>query len=87
MGKVPAIVDMGVQFLCNRSDVVEYLYMTGEQCSFMPCSATCLLTDGKKGEVSNAVKLHISLLSFAWDHEFKVLNDGTFPAILGLDFL
>ena len=33
------------------------------------------------------MKLHISLLSFSWDHEFKVLNDGTFPAILGLDFL
>jgi hypothetical protein len=29
----------------------------------------------------------VGLLSFAWDHEFKVLNDGPFPAILGMDFL
>jgi len=87
VGKVPAIVEKGAQFLCIRSDVAEFLSLTGEHCSFMPCSVTCLLTDGNKGEVSNAVKLHISLLSFSWDHEFKVLNDGPFPAILGLDFL
>ena len=87
VGNVPAIVDTGAQFLCVRSDVAEYLYLNGEHCSFMPCSVTCLLTEGKMGEVSNAAKLHISLLSFSWDHEFKVLNDGPFPAILGLDFL
>ena len=38
-------------------------------------------------QVSNAVKLHIGLLSFSWNHEFKILNGGPFPAILGLDFL
>jgi hypothetical protein len=45
------------------------------------------MADGNVGLVSNAVKLHVGLLSFSWDHEFKVLNDGPFAAILGLDFL
>ena len=46
-----------------------------------------MLADGKKGLVCNAVRLHVGLLSFSWDHEIKVLNEGPFPAILGLDFL
>jgi transposase InsO family protein len=28
----------------------------------------------------------VKLLSFSWDHQFKVLKEGPFPAILGLDF-
>jgi hypothetical protein len=47
---------------------------------------TCLLADGQRCEVTDAVKLHVKLLSFSWDHEFKVLRGGPFPAILGLDF-
>ena len=84
---IPAIVDTGAQFSCIRSDVVEYLHLTGEPCSFLTCHLSCLLADGTKGQVSNAVRLHVGLLSFSWTHEFKVLNDGPFPAILGLDFL
>jgi hypothetical protein len=37
-------------------------------------------------EVTDAINLHVKLLSFSWDHEFKVLKGGLFPAILGLDF-
>ena len=84
---IPAIVDTGAQFSCDRSDVVEYLYLTGEACSFLPCHVSCLLADGTVGQVSNVVKLHVGVLSFSWNHEFKILNDGPFPAILGLDFL
>ena len=87
VGEVSALVDTGAQFSCIRSDVLEYLYLRGEPCVFFPCSVTCLLADGKKGQVSNAVRLHVGLLSFSWYHEFKVLNEGPFPAILGLDFL
>jgi hypothetical protein len=47
----------------------------------------CVLADGTRGEVTNAVRLHVKLLDFAWDHDFKVLNGGPFPIILGLDFL
>jgi hypothetical protein len=66
---------------------VEYLYLRAEPCVFTSCSVTCVLVDGKKVHVSNAAKLHVGLLSFTWDHEFKVLNEGPFPVILGLDFL
>jgi hypothetical protein len=47
----------------------------------------CLLADGTKGRVTNAVKLHFGLLSFSWTYEFKILQNVPFPAILGLDFL
>ena len=87
IGKIPALVDTGAQFSCIRSDVVEYLYLRGEGCVFSPCSMTCLLADGKKGQISNAVRLHVGLLSFMWDQEFKILKEGPFPAILGMDFL
>jgi len=84
---VPALVDTGAQFSCIRSDVIEYLYMRGESCGFLPCSLTCLLADGRKAQVNNAVKLHVRLLAFSWDHEFKILEEGPFAAILGMDFL
>ena len=61
--------------------------MRGENCVFVPCSLTCLLVDVRKGQVNDAVNLHVRLLSFSWDHEVKVLNEGPFPAILGQAFL
>ena len=81
------MIDTGAQISCVRSDVVEYLYLTGEPCSFSTCYLDCLLADGTKGQISNAVKLHVGLLSCTWTHEFKILDGGPFPAILGLDFL
>src|SRR5215468_7129948 len=33
------------------------------------------------------VELHFLLGNFSWDFKFKVLNDGPFAVILGLDFL
>ena len=50
---------------------------------FITCSVTCLLVDGKRGKVTNAVKLHVGFLSFSWNHELKVLNEGHFQGILG----
>jgi hypothetical protein len=32
-------------------------------------------------------KLSVKLLSFSWKHSFKILEEGLFPGILGLDFL
>jgi hypothetical protein len=86
-GKVPALVDTGAQFSCVRADVAEFLYLTGEACEFSLCSVCCVLTDGSRSEVTNAVRLQVKLLDFAWEHEFKVLNRGPFPMILGLDFM
>jgi len=87
VGKIPALVDTGAQFSCVRSDVAEFLYLTEEPCSFLSSSVVCVLADGRRCEINNAVKLHVKLLSFSWDHEFKILDEGPFPAILGLDFL
>ena len=86
-GKVPALLDTGAQFSCIRSDVLRYLHQRGEDSTLLPCSLTCLLADGKKVQVENAVRLRVNLLGFSWDYVFKVLDEGPFPAILGLDFL
>jgi hypothetical protein len=87
VGKVPGLIDTGAQFSCVRTDVAEFLYLMCEPCVFSPCSVTCALADGQRCQVTNAVRLLIRLLSFLWQHEFKVLNGGPFPAILGMDFL
>ena len=84
---IPALIDTGAQFSCIRSDVIEYLHLTGEPCSFSTCYLNCLLADGTKGRIPNAVKLRVGLLSCTWTYEFKILDGGPFPAILGLDFL
>ena len=84
---MPAIVDTGAQFSCIRVDVIEYLHLSGHPASVFPWDVNCLLADGTKGHVANAVKLHFGLLSFSWTQEFKILQNGPFPAILGLDFL
>jgi hypothetical protein len=47
----------------------------------------CLLENEQRCELTDAVKLHVKLISFSWNHEVKVLRGGPFPVILGLDFM
>ena len=86
VGQVLALVDTGAKFSCVQSDVIEYLYLANKLCKFCSCSVSCTLTDWTHCKVTNAVRLHLKLLKFMWDHEFKVLDAGPFPVILGLDF-
>jgi hypothetical protein len=72
-GKLPALVDTGAQFSCVRSDVAVFLYLTGERCFLSLYSVCCVLANFTRGEVNHAGRLHVKLLDFAWDHEFKVL--------------
>ena len=86
-GKVPALVDTGAQFSCIRADVAEFLFLMGEPSKFVQCLVSCALADGQRCQITDAVKLLVKLLSFSWRHEFKILNGGPFPVILGVDFL
>ena len=86
-GTFPALFDTGAQFSCLRSYVVEYIYTRGERCKFSPCVFPCLLAEGTKSQVNDAVKLHVRLLSFSWDHELMIPRDGPFSAIVGMYFL
>jgi len=63
------------------------MYLANEACKFSSCSVSCTLADGTRCKVTNAVRLHLKLLKFTWDHELKILDGGPFPVILGLDFL
>jgi hypothetical protein len=75
-----------VQFACICTDV-EFICKKGEPCKISSCAVTCVLVNGNRGELTEAVRLWVKLLSFSWSHEFKVLNGGPFPVILGLDFI
>ena len=86
-GKIPALIDTGAQFSCLRVDVLEWLRQKGQIGDRVPCSLTCVLADGKSIQVKDAVKLHVKLLGFTWDYEFKILKEAPFPILLGLDFL
>jgi hypothetical protein len=87
VGEVPAVIDTGAQFSCVRQDVADFLHLVGEKCVFSPCSLSCILADGQRCDVMRTVEFHVKLLEFTWNHEFKVLKGGPFPAILGMDFL
>jgi hypothetical protein len=58
-----------------------------EPCVFGSCYVGCVLADGKRCDLTKSVRLHVKLMNFTWEHEFKVLNGGPFPIILGLDIL
>jgi hypothetical protein len=51
----------------------------GEPGRFKACSVICSLADGRECRVTEVVKLHVKLLSFSWDHEFKILKGRLFP--------
>jgi len=70
----PALVDTGAQFSCIRPDVAEYLFQMGEPSKLTACSLSCVLADGQRSQLTNAMSTRVKLLSFTWRHEFKILN-------------
>jgi hypothetical protein len=46
----------------------------------------CSLPYGQKWDVTDAVKLHVKLMSFSWD-EFKINEGGTIPCDFGARIL
>jgi hypothetical protein len=51
------------------------------------CRMSCHLANGLHCEVREVVQLHFLLGKFSWNFQFKILEGGPFPIILGLDFL
>jgi len=87
VGTLPALIDTGTQFSCFRIDVAEFVHLMGQPCHFKSCSMVCSLANGQRCDVTDAVKLHVKFMPFSWDHEFKILKGGPFPAIFELHFL
>jgi len=85
VGTVHALIDTGAQFSCFRVDVTVFVHLMGEPCHFKSCSMVCSLANGQRCDVTDAVKLRVKVMSFSWDHEFKIMK-GPFHAILRLDF-
>ena len=44
------------------------------------------MADGTRCDGTNSVRLQVKRWDFTCKHEFKLLNGGPFPIILGLDF-
>ena len=80
-GKIPALVDTGAQFSCVRLDVLEFLRGKGQNCNSVSCPLTCVLWEGKRARVSNALRLRVGLLRITWNYEFKILEESPFPII------
>lgn len=62
-------------------------YICRKNMVLLPFFLFLVLEDGELCNVTNAVKIHIKIISFSWNHEFKILNGHPFLAILDLDFL
>jgi len=81
------LVDTGAQWTCVRQDVVQSLAKMGTRMKRIPCEMTCHLANGMSCKIKEMVELHFLIGAFSWNFSFKVLSDGPFAIILGLDFL
>ena len=80
-------MDTGAQFSCIRKDVVQSLVDLGFNVKRSECRLSCHLANGLSCEIREVVQLHFLLGIFSWTHQFKILQEGSFAIILGLDFL
>jgi len=85
LGEVPLLVDMGVQFLCIRRDVMQTLAELGVKAKKNSCWLSCHLANGLHCNKTEMVQLHFLLGMFSWNFQFKILEGGPFPIILGLN--
>jgi len=87
LGKVLSLVDTGAQFSCIRRDVMQTLADLGVKVKKASCQLSCHLANGLRCEVKEMAQLHFLLVKLSWNFQFKILEGGPFPIILGLDFL
>ena len=85
--EVPSLTDRGVQFSCIRRGVMQTLVDVSVKAKKDSCRLSCNLTNGLRCNVKEVVYLHFLLGTFSLNFQFKVLEGGPFPIILGLDFL
>ena len=47
------------------------------------CQLSCHLANGLFCDAKDMVQLHFLLGTFSWNFQFKILEDGPFPILLG----
>jgi hypothetical protein len=67
--------------------VVQLLIDLGFNMKKSECRLSCHLANGLSCDTRETVQLHFLLGTFSWTHQFKILQEGPFAIILGLDFL
>jgi hypothetical protein len=87
VGSVLSLVDTGAQFSCIRRDVLKELVDKGLKVKTNRCQLSCHVVDGSKCEITEAGMFRCSVGSCTWNFHFKVLEEGPYKLILGLDFL
>jgi hypothetical protein len=85
--EVPSFVCTAAQFSCILPDVVQTFTDLGVKVKKGLCRLSCHLDNGMRSYVKEIVRLHFLLGKFSWNFQFKILEGGPFPIILGLDFL
>jgi hypothetical protein len=87
VGEVPSLVNTGAQFSCICWDVMQTLSELGVKTKKSSCRLMCHLANGLGCVIKEMVQLHFLIGKFSWNFQFKMLEEGPFPIILGLDFL
>jgi hypothetical protein len=87
VGSVLSLVDTGARFSCIRRDVLKGLVDKGLKVRTNKCQLSCHVVDGSKCEITEAGMIRCSVGSCTWNFHFKVLEEGPYEVILGLDFL
>jgi hypothetical protein len=86
VGSVLSLVDTGAQFSCIRRDVLKELIDKGLKVRTNTCQLSCHVVDGSKCEITEAGMIRCSVGSRTYNFHFKVLEEGPYKVILGLDF-
>jgi hypothetical protein len=87
VSEVLSLVDTGAQFSRIRRDVMQTLVELGVRVQKGTCKLSCHLANGLSCEIRETVKLHFLQGTFSRSFQFKILEQGPFPILLGLDFL
>jgi hypothetical protein len=85
--QIPCLVDTVAQFSCIRKDVVQSLIDCSLKMKKSQCRLTYHLANGLSCEIREMVQLHFMSWTFSWTYQFKILQEGPFAIIFGIDFL
>jgi hypothetical protein len=85
VGNVKALVDTGAQFTCIRRDVLTDLSNKGLKVKSEQCGILCHGVDGSACRITETAIIRCSVGPCTKNFQFKVLDEGPYQAILGLD--
>jgi hypothetical protein len=84
---LPAMMDTGSSLSFLRRDVVDNIKDLKLPYALQMTKEQCLLVNGQKCVITEAITLQIKIRMFSWKFQFFILNSCPIPCILGVNFL